>query len=91
MLLGKSASAKGFADNPFDWSGNDRFWALNAIGLNVPESGPNLNANPKSTADVSPRPAHTAPSFEPYGNALLYLNTAFTGRIENERRDGEST
>src|SRR5712664_2201337 len=59
---------------------NAAFCATNAIGSMVSDNGPRRTWNPPSAASVTPRPAQTAPSLWPYGNAV-FITELRPGRI----------
>src|SRR6185437_2653965 len=67
---------------PFGWSLNDEFCALNTTGSSTSDIGPHAAATPPCNDVVTPRPAHTAPSLLPHGNALLKPTLAASGRTE---------
>src|SRR5438034_9605494 len=72
MFCGKRPSA--YASRPLAPLGrrlNPTFSERKATGATVSDSGPYRAANPTWTAVVIPRPAQSAPSFQPYGNVEL--------------------
>src|SRR4051812_32275790 len=66
---------------PFGASANFLFWETKATGSITTEIGPAPATIPPAMEGVNPRPAHIAPSFDPYGNALLNRVSASNGRI----------
>src|SRR6266404_1775716 len=53
----------------------------NALGASENESGPSWLPIPALPTSVTPRPAHTGPSFAPYGNDVLITVPKFPGAV----------